>query len=114
MYIAVVDIFLLSPKGNPSCSVTKNYFENLMRALENGLSDVDAYDGSSRSACSKNLGGGSKGARGGRGRAASSKQGGSSSSVRVALDTSNYWSCEHCTYANAKNATACEMCHHER
>ncbi|KAL2512459.1 putative E3 ubiquitin-protein ligase ARI7 [Abeliophyllum distichum] len=42
-------------------SVTKNYFENLVRALENGLSDVDSQSSCSRAGSSKNLGGGSKG-----------------------------------------------------
>ncbi|KAF8391836.1 hypothetical protein HHK36_022174 [Tetracentron sinense] len=48
-------------------SVTRNYFENLVRALENGLSDVDSHGACSRTASSKSLGGNSKG-RGGRSR----------------------------------------------
>ena len=50
-------------------SVTKNYFENLVRALENGLSDVDGNGATSSKAAtsSKNTAGSSKG-RGGRGK----------------------------------------------
>ena len=59
-------------------SVTKNYFENLVRALENGLADVDSQAAAacSKTTSSKNIGGTSKG-RGGRGKG-SSKTGGSS------------------------------------
>ncbi|KNA05953.1 hypothetical protein SOVF_185600 isoform B [Spinacia oleracea] len=38
-------------------SVTRNYFENLVRALENGLADVDSHGACSRSTSSKTLGG---------------------------------------------------------
>ncbi|KAK6266162.1 hypothetical protein QUC31_016999 [Theobroma cacao] len=68
-------------------SVTKNYFENLVRALENGLADVDSQAAAaacSKTTSSKNLGGTSKG-RGGRGKGGS-KTGGSSRNVD---DTSN-------------------------
>ncbi|KAE8714499.1 putative E3 ubiquitin-protein ligase ARI7 [Hibiscus syriacus] len=65
--------------------VTKNYFENLVRALENGLADVDsqAAAASSKTTSSKNTGGTSK--KGGRGKG-NSKSGGSSRNVD---DTSN-------------------------
>ncbi|XP_068665717.1 probable E3 ubiquitin-protein ligase ARI8 [Aristolochia californica] len=93
-------------------TVTRNYFENLVRALENGLSDVDSHGACSRAASSKSLGG-SKGGRGGRSKPGSSKS--SSVSGRgSALDGSTHWSCEHCTYANVKSATTCEICHHHR
>ncbi|KAL5990968.1 putative E3 ubiquitin-protein ligase ari7 [Asimina triloba] len=55
-------------------SVTRNYFENLVRALENGLSDVSAQGACSRTSSSKSLGG--KG-RGGRAKAMSSRSGSS-------------------------------------
>ncbi|KAG5242104.1 E3 ubiquitin-protein ligase [Salix suchowensis] len=46
-------------------SVTKNYFENLVRALENGLADVDSHGACSKTTSSKNAvvskGKGSKG-----------------------------------------------------
>ncbi|XP_043705712.1 probable E3 ubiquitin-protein ligase ARI8 [Telopea speciosissima] len=88
-------------------SVTRNYFENLVRALENGLSDVDSHGACSRAGSSKNLGG--KG-RGGRGKGTSSKSGGPSRN----LDDSGCWSCEHCTFANTVSTTVCEMCRQHR
>ncbi|XP_034691585.1 probable E3 ubiquitin-protein ligase ARI8 isoform X1 [Vitis riparia] len=91
-------------------SVTRNYFENLVRALENGLSDVDSRGACSRTASSKSLGGGSSKAKGGRGKGTSSR---SSSSSRN-LDDSGHWSCEHCTFANVRSATICQICQQQR
>ncbi|KAI4302072.1 hypothetical protein L6164_035289 [Bauhinia variegata] len=89
--------------------VTRNYFENLVRALENGLSDVNSHGGSSRTASSKSLGSvGSKG-RGGRGKGTTAR-----SSSTKSIDDSGHWSCDHCTYANARSTTICQMCHHHR
>ncbi|TXG72856.1 hypothetical protein EZV62_001435 [Acer yangbiense] len=52
-------------------SVTKNYFENLVRALENGLADVDSHAAAcSKTTSSKFAGGASKG-KGGRGKGSS-------------------------------------------
>ncbi|KAK6915781.1 Ariadne domain [Dillenia turbinata] len=90
-------------------SVTRNYFENLVRALENGLSDVDTHGACSRTASSKSLGGSGKG-RGGRGKGSTSK---SSSSSRN-LEDSGHWSCEHCTFANVKSVSVCQMCQRHR
>ncbi|XP_055829725.1 probable E3 ubiquitin-protein ligase ARI8 [Solanum dulcamara] len=90
-------------------SVTRNYFENLVRALENGLSDVDAHGAYSRAASSKSLGGGSIKGKGGRGKGTTSR---SSSSRNI--DDSGHWSCEYCTYANVRPATACQMCQQRR
>ncbi|KAH7572777.1 hypothetical protein ACOSP7_006108 [Xanthoceras sorbifolium] len=56
-------------------SVTKNYFENLVRALENGLADVDSHAACSKTTSSKHAGGASKG-KSGRGKG-SSRTGGS-------------------------------------
>ncbi|GLT40928.1 hypothetical protein SLA2020_150240 [Shorea laevis] len=53
-------------------SVTRNYFENLVRALENGLSDVDSH-GSSGSGSSNNTGSGSGKGRGGKGEGSTSR-----------------------------------------
>ncbi|PIA29737.1 hypothetical protein AQUCO_05800083v1 [Aquilegia coerulea] len=89
-------------------SVTRNYFENLVRALENGLADVDSRGACSRTGSSKGLGGGNKG-KGGRGKGTSSK---SSGAGRGQEDDA--WSCEHCTYSNGKSATICQMCNHQR
>ncbi|GAB2277157.1 Probable E3 ubiquitin-protein ligase ari8 [Dionaea muscipula] len=91
-------------------SVTRNYFENLVRALENGLSDVDTQGACSRSTSSKNTGGGSSRGRSGRGKSSSSKSSGLSRNV----DDSGHWSCDHCTYANVKSASICQMCHQRR
>ncbi|XP_060172203.1 probable E3 ubiquitin-protein ligase ARI7 isoform X2 [Lycium barbarum] len=49
-------------------SVTRNYFENLVRALENGLADVDSQGACSKAPSSKNVTGSSKGKGGGRGK----------------------------------------------
>ncbi|CAN6447413.1 unnamed protein product [Victoria cruziana] len=87
-------------------SVTRNYFENLVKALENGLADVDSQGTSSRSGGSKAAA--SKG-RASRGKAASSRSG----STRT-LDDTGHWSCEHCTFANVKTSTTCQMCNHHR
>ncbi|CAI8584144.1 unnamed protein product [Vicia faba] len=85
-------------------SVTRNYFENLVRALENGLCDVDSNGAaSSKATGSKNAAGSSKG-RGGRGKGTVR----ASMSSRITDD--NHWSCEQCTYANVRSATACQMC----
>lgn len=89
-------------------SVTRNYFENLVRALENGLADVDAHGACSRSTSSKSLGGSKS--RSGRGKGASSKSGSSTRNI----DDSSHWSCEHCTFANVRSATICQMCHNRR
>lgn len=90
-------------------SVTRNYFENLVRALENGLSDVDAYGGTSRTGGARTLGAGSSKSRGSR-----SKGAARSSSGSRATDDSGHWSCEYCTFANAKSATVCQMCQQRR
>lgn len=92
-------------------SVTRNYFENLVGALENGLSDVDSHAASSHTTSSKN-GGNSKG-RGGRGKGITVRTGNVPSS---SLDNSvqAHWSCDKCTYANVQTVTACQMCNHRR
>lgn len=87
-------------------SVTRNYFENLVRALENGLSDVDGHGGSSRTGGARTLGAGSSKSRGSRSK-------GAARSSR-ALDDAGHWSCEYCTFANAKSATVCQMCQQRR
>lgn len=90
------------------CSVTRNYFENLVRALENGLADVDSQGASSKPTSSKSAAGSSK-TKGGKGKT-SSKTGGS---VRT-LDDSGSWYCDQCTYLNIRTATACQMCQTRR
>ncbi|PWZ38753.1 putative E3 ubiquitin-protein ligase ARI8 [Zea mays] len=89
-------------------SVTRNYFENLVRALETGLNDVGpstSHGTCSKSATSKSLGGKSKSGKN-RASSSSSKSGGSTRGV----DDSNIWTCDQCTYANPKSARACQAC----
>ncbi|XP_061367272.1 probable E3 ubiquitin-protein ligase ARI7 isoform X1 [Gastrolobium bilobum] len=89
-------------------SVTRNYFENLVRALENGLADVDSNGAaSSKATSSKNAAGSSKG-RGGRGK------GTIRTNMSSRMTDDNHWSCEHCTFANVKSATTCQMCNQQR
>ncbi|GLT87921.1 hypothetical protein SLE2022_059720 [Rubroshorea leprosula] len=91
-------------------SVTGNYFENLVRALENGLSDVDSHGNCSRTGSSKSVGGGTTKGRGGKGKGLSSRSGGCSRNI----DDSSHWSCEFCTFANIRLATVCQMCQQRR
>lgn len=85
-------------------SVTRNYFENLVRALENGLSDVDAHGASSKTSTSKNAAGTSK-SKGGKGKGPTKGSGSSRA------DDLTAWSCDQCTFMNPKNTTSCQMCH---
>ncbi|KAL1803021.1 hypothetical protein DCAR_0934695 [Daucus carota subsp. sativus] len=90
-------------------SVTRNYFENLVRALENGLSDVSSIGASSKTTSSKFVAGSSK-AKSGRGKG-SSRTGGSSKGT----EDSGSWACDHCTYLNvSRSATVCQMCSQRR
>ncbi|KAL4325760.1 hypothetical protein GQ457_11G005850 [Hibiscus cannabinus] len=58
-------------------SVTRTFFENLVQALENGLSDVNSHGACSRMGSSKSLGGGSSRARSGKGKASAPRSSGS-------------------------------------
>ena len=62
-------------------SVTKNYFENLVRALENGLADVDSHAAACSKTTSSNFAGGASKGKGGRGKG-SSRTGGAHDTVR--------------------------------
>ncbi|KAL7618110.1 hypothetical protein Lser_V15G02659 [Lactuca serriola] len=88
-------------------TVTRNYFENLVRALENGLSDVDSHGASSKTSTSKHAAGTSK-SKSGKGKGPT-KGGGS-----TRTDDLTGWSCDQCTYMNPKNATSCQICHTSR
>ncbi|KAF7142683.1 hypothetical protein RHSIM_Rhsim05G0164800 [Rhododendron simsii] len=92
--------------------VTRNYFENLVSALENGLSDVDTRGACCRTASSKSLGGGASSSKGKgvRGKGITSRW---STSTRN-LGDSGHWSCDYCTFANPKSATLCQMCQQRR
>eukprot|EP00850_Spirogloea_muscicola_P007257 SM000036S13301 [mRNA] locus=s36:396602:401301:- [translate_table: standard] len=105
-------------------SVTRTYFENLVKALENNLADVD----NSRSAFGKGAkaAGASKGKAakhrgGGLGMSSSGRGGGGPSFVasRSATGTGasseeDYWSCEHCTLANPGSMHVCGVCRQPR
>lgn len=71
--------------------VTRNYFENLVQALESGLEDVGPnwQTNSSKSSTSKNT-----------------------SNKNNSLD--DYWSCDRCTFVNPSSSPACEMCERRR
>ncbi|KAL4342064.1 hypothetical protein GQ457_08G014150 [Hibiscus cannabinus] len=58
-------------------SVTRTFFENLVRVLENGLSDVNSCGACSRMGSSKSLGGGSSRGRSGKGKASTTRSSGS-------------------------------------
>ncbi len=92
-----------------NCSVTRTYFENLVRALENGLSDVDITKGGQKSSSSSKASGSSKG-RGTRAKIGAVRTGASSRGG----DESGHWSCEHCTYANTTSTSACIVCSYRR
>ncbi|VAH49063.1 unnamed protein product [Triticum turgidum subsp. durum] len=88
-------------------SVTRNYFENLVQALETGLNDVGPSTSQStgiKNTTSKSLGGKSKSGKN-RASAAGSKSGSSSRGV----DDSNIWTCDQCTYVNPRSAKACQF-----
>ncbi len=80
-----------------------------MRALENGLSDVDITKGGQKSSSSSKASGSSKG-RGARAKVGASRAGASSRGG----DESGHWSCEHCTYANTTSTSACIVCSSRR
>ncbi|KAM7484544.1 hypothetical protein LguiA_000553 [Lonicera macranthoides] len=90
-------------------SVTRNYFENLVEALENGLSDVDSQAASSKaSAKTAAAAAASKSnckGRGGRGKSTSRSRN---------IDDEGSWACDYCTYVNNYSATNCDICYCSR
>ncbi|KAJ3681135.1 hypothetical protein LUZ60_015624 [Juncus effusus] len=84
-------------------SVTKNYFENLVRALENGLEDVNPTTSTSQTSTSKNN-------KGKNGKNKSAKSGSTRSVAGVTDD--DHWSCERCTLANPATSDTCQVCSH--
>ncbi|KAH9624714.1 hypothetical protein KSS87_015613 [Heliosperma pusillum] len=83
--------------------VTRSYFENLVRALENGLEDVN-----SQATCSEPVNSNNPKTKGGKGKSSSSRPGGRD------IDDTTYWNCDQCTYANPDSISSCQMCHNER
>lgn len=93
-------------------SVTRNYFQNLVRALENGLNDVgpaNQLPTSSKTSSSKGLGIKSKSGKAKGGGAGSKSVGPSRSS-----DSMTTWACDSCTHANPKSVSLCQACHNHR
>ncbi|KAM7487017.1 hypothetical protein LguiA_003026 [Lonicera macranthoides] len=90
-------------------SVTRNYFENLVRALENGLCDVDSHAATSKAPSSKTAAASSSKGKSGRGKGTSR----SAVSGRN-LDDSGSWACDQCTYVNTKSANNCQVCQQRR
>ncbi|GJN27197.1 hypothetical protein PR202_gb15196 [Eleusine coracana subsp. coracana] len=86
-------------------SVTRNYFENLVRALETGLNDVGpstSQSTSSKSTTSKSLGSKSKSGK--------NRTSNTGTKSGRGVDESTIWTCDQCTYANPKSARACQAC----
>uniref|UniRef100_A0ACD5ZHG5 Uncharacterized protein n=1 Tax=Avena sativa TaxID=4498 RepID=A0ACD5ZHG5_AVESA len=91
-------------------SVTRNYFENLVRALESGLNDVGPHSGhgaSSKAVSLKSIGSKSKS---GKNKAPASKSGSSSRG----MDDGSIWACDQCTFANPRSARTCQVCDHQQ
>lgn len=88
-------------------SVTRNYFEHLVQALERGLEDVgpNPQSNGSKSSSSKNTS--SKSAEGEK-----SSWWNISRSSTTTNNADDYWSCDRCTYANPRSANACQICRH--
>ncbi|KAL6900970.1 hypothetical protein ACP4OV_005646 [Aristida adscensionis] len=80
-------------------SVTRNYFENLVQALEAGLEDVHA---TGQAATSSNITSSKKAGTKGK----SKKQPVKPSSDNLHDD----WPCDRCTYVNQPSVDACAMC----
>ncbi|XP_002983678.2 probable E3 ubiquitin-protein ligase ARI8 isoform X1 [Selaginella moellendorffii] len=99
-------------------SVTKTYFENLVRALENGLSDVE--NSRSGKGASSKASGSSKGKSGkirilgGGGGGGAGSRNGNGGSSRGGGGGDDHWSCDNCTFVNVNGATACSVCNRVR
>ncbi|KAI5070805.1 hypothetical protein GOP47_0015148 [Adiantum capillus-veneris] len=79
-------------------AVTRTYFKNLVKALENGLTDVESSAPEASSKAKK------------RRKKGKSSRGDYSSRL---MDEDGNWYCWHCTFANTGTSTTCSMCHHE-
>lgn len=93
-------------------SVTRNYFEHLVQALETGLEDVGSSN--SQATCSKSS---SSKILGNKSKSGKIKPAGTSSAAGApsrSMDDGNLWSCDHCTFANPKSTNTCHMCEHHR
>lgn len=81
-------------------SVTRDYFQNLVQALENGLADVDSSGA-----------GNSKGRASAKGKNSKPKAGSSKDETSSRfVDEDGHWYCGHCTFANTGTSSVCSMC----
>ncbi|KAJ4761854.1 RING/U-box superfamily protein [Rhynchospora pubera] len=99
-------------------SVTRNYFENLVRALETGLNDVgpsNSQAGSNQAACSKSSS--SKSLASGKSKSGKNRSSGAATSSRsgssCGMDDS-IWTCDSCTCTNPKGSSHCQACERHR
>lgn len=84
-------------------SVTRTYFENLVRALETGLQDICSADPSATS---------NYGIRGVNGRPAGRSETGTSSGPGgfIGIGFNDLWSCVLCSFVNPSTASICKIC----
>lgn len=95
--------------------VTRNYFENLVTALQNGLSDAKSLDSSSVSKKPRTMNNAAAAAATG---SPSLEQWvcayctyeNSSSASSCKLCNRGSWTCDLCTFANSSTSTRCAMC----
>lgn len=90
-----------------SLSVTRNYFENLVRALETGLNDVG--ESGNQPTCSR-----SSSIKSGKGKNGKTRTIGGTTSRSLDDGNHSHWSCESCTFANTKSSMVCQVCHRRR
>lgn len=81
------------------CSVTRTFFENLVKALENGLSDVNSHAPANRTSSLKSPG-----------KREREKPKTSRSSDSESVDEGGYWICEGCSNNNLQSSTYCVYC----
>ncbi|PKA55797.1 putative E3 ubiquitin-protein ligase ARI8 [Apostasia shenzhenica] len=89
-------------------SVTRNYFENLVKALEHGLEDVGPNRQPTCTKTSSSTNTADKVKKAVKSRAS----GNGSRSAPATSSWDSHWMCEQCTFANPNSASACEMCEH--
>ncbi|KAF5177833.1 E3 ubiquitin-protein ligase dbl4, partial [Thalictrum thalictroides] len=97
-------------------TVTRNFFENLVRALENGLADVDTMDVCSKSGLSGNSKAtvGMKMKKSGWGKGTTSRTSVVGQTHHGQQQQQQSWSCERCTYFNQESPTICQICNQHR
>jgi hypothetical protein len=121
-YLLIEAINIFSPSlfciKKHSNSVTRNYFENLVRALETGLNDVgpsNSQAGFNQAACSKSTS--SKSLAPTKSKSSKNRSSGAATSSRSGssrgMDDS-IWTCDSCTCTNPKTNSHCQACDRHR